>query len=82
MDTENFLMPLSLELLHLKFHLISVQIYKNNLIFLSDEISNVFSNHLMTAHSVPECRIEWSRLSPYPEKRSQCEMIITTILVH
>lgn len=71
MNTENVLIPLSPDLLHLKFHFISVQNYKNNFIFLSAEISNVFSNHLMTAQSVPEYRTERSRLSPYPEKRSQ-----------
>lgn len=46
MDTEN-LIPLSLDLLYL----MSMQIYKN--ISLSTKTENIFSNHLMTAHSVP-----------------------------
>lgn len=63
MGTEN-LIPLSVDLLYL----MSIQIYKN--ISLSTKIENVFSNHSMTAHSVPECGIEWSRLGPCPEKKS------------
>lgn len=62
MDTEN-LIPLSLDLLYL----MSMQIYKN--ISLSTKTENIFSNHLMTAHSVPECGIEWPRLSPCPKKK-------------
>lgn len=63
MDTKN-LIPLSLDLLYF----MSMQIYKN--ISLSTKIENIFSNHLITAHSVPECGIEWPRLSLCPKKKN------------